>query len=70
MPYKNSGFRTITFKEKVAKKYNLTSALLSYKLVKAAEERAQLQKFASKITKYPESVRVYTNPYIEEENGG
>jgi len=69
MPTKHSGFRTITFKENIARRYNLTSAKLSFQLVLAAEEKQHLRNLAEKITKWPETVRVYTNPYIEKESG-
>lgn len=32
------------------------------------KEHNKLKKFASKITKVPESVRVYSNPLMEKEN--
>jgi len=69
MPAKHSGFKTITFKENIARRYNLTSAKLSFQLVLAAEEKHHLRNLAMKITKWPESVRVYTNPFMEKESG-
>ena len=68
MPYKNSGFKTITFKEHVARRYNLTSAKLSFKLVQAAEDKQHLRNLAEKITNVPETVRVYSVPYMEKES--
>jgi hypothetical protein len=69
MPAKHSGFKTITFKEEVARRYNLTAAKLSYQLVLAAEEKQHLRNLAEKITKWPETVRIYTNPFMEKESG-
>lgn len=69
MPYKGSGFKTITFKEHVARKYNLTSAKLSFKLVEAAEDRQHLRNLAEKITKVPDTVRIYSIPYMGKERG-
>ena len=69
MPAKQSGFKTITFKEGVARRYNLTSAKLSFQLVLAAEEKQHLRNLAEKITKWPQTVQVYTNPFIEKESG-
>ena len=69
MPAKQSGFKTITFKENIARRYNLTAAKLSFQLVLAAEEKDHLRNLAVKITKWPETVRVYTNPYIEKKSG-
>jgi len=37
-------------------------------LEKLLEEKEKLHKFASKITKVPEIVRVYSNPNMEEKN--
>ena len=65
MPAKHSGFKTITFKEEVTRRYNLTAAKLSYQLILAVEEKQHLRNLATKITKWPETVCVYTNPYME-----
>ncbi len=65
MSGKNGKFRTITIKESVCKKLDLTSGKVNYELQKVWEEKQKIEKFASKITRAPKIVRVYTIPYFK-----
>lgn len=65
MAGKNGKFKTITINDNVCKKLDLTSGKVNYELQKVWEEKQKIQKFASKITKAPKIVSVYTIPYVE-----
>ena len=54
-----NGAKSITINEKVFDKMNLSSQKVSYFLEMSLEESKKLRKFASQITKVPETVRVY-----------
>jgi len=66
MPRK--GFTTISFHESVCDKMGLSAKKVSYLLEQRLEESKKLRKIAEKITKVPESVRVYTVPTMERES--
>ena len=62
------GGKSITINEKVFKKMGLTSQKVTYEIEKRLEEQETLRKFASKITKVPETVRVY-GPFSVKKSG-
>jgi hypothetical protein len=62
------GFKSLTVKDTVYDKLNLDTRTVENSLNKILEEKEILQRFASKIKKYPETVRVYTNPFMEKKN--
>ncbi len=63
MPKKN--FKSITVSQTTFERLNIPKISANYQLQLALEEREKLQKFASKITKLPKTVRVYTIPNLE-----
>jgi len=63
MPKKN--FKSITVSQTTFERLNIPEISANYQLQLALEEREKLQKFASKITKLPKTVRVYTIPNLE-----
>ena len=63
MPKKN--FKSITVSQTTFDRLNLPKMSANYQLALALEESEKLQKFASKITKVPKTVRVYTIPNLE-----
>lgn len=63
------GFKSLTVKDTVYENLNLDTKTVENNLNKILEEKKQLRKFALKIKKYPETVRVYTNPFMEKKNG-
>lgn len=60
------GFKSLTVKNTVYENLNLDTKTVENNLNKILDEKEILQRFASKIKKYPETVRVYTNPFMEE----
>ncbi len=52
-------YKSITINQKTLEKMGLSSGKVTYELEKRLEEQAELQSFALKITKVPQSVRVY-----------
>lgn len=54
------GGKSITINEKVFYKMGLTSKKVTYELEKRLEDQEAWRKFASKITKMPKTVRVYS----------
>lgn len=64
MPVK--GFKSITMNDRVINELKLDTKVVDICLNKILNEKEILQKFASQIKKYPKSVRVYTNPFMEE----
>lgn len=60
--------KSITINKLVFDKWNLSSQKVTYELEKRLEEKEKLKRFASKITKVPETVRVYSNPNMERKN--
>jgi len=63
MPKKN--FKSITVSQLTFDRLNIPKISANDQLKVALEEREKLQKFALKITKLPETVRVYTIPNLE-----
>jgi len=63
MPKKN--FKSITVSQTTFNRLNLPKISANDQLKLALEEREKLQKFASKITKLPETIQVYTIPNLE-----
>ena len=59
------GFKSLTVRDIVFDNLNLDTKTVENSLNKILTDKEKLQKFASKITKYPEPVRVYTNPFME-----
>jgi len=59
MPRKH--FKSITINEKIVDKMDLSFKKVDYLLQKSLDEKQSLIKLASKITKVPASVHVYTN---------
>lgn len=66
MPAK--GFKSVTVRDVVYENLNLDTKTVEKNLNKILDEKEKLQKFASKITKYPQTVRVYTNPFWRKRN--
>ncbi len=58
MPQKGS--KSITFNGKVVDKMKLSSQKVTYEIEKYLEEKESLRRFANKITKAPDTVRVYS----------
>lgn len=69
MPGRNGKFKSITINENIFNKMGLTSKKVTYELEKHLEQQEKLEKFASKITHVPESVRVYV-PFSMKKKGG
>jgi len=63
MPKKN--FKSITVSQLTFDRLNIPKMSANDQLKVALEEREKLQKFALKITKLPDTVRVYTVPHLE-----
>ncbi len=63
MPKKN--FKSITVSQTTFERLNIPKISANDQLKLALEESEKLQKFASKITKLPKTVRVYTIPNVE-----
>ena len=63
MPKKN--FKSITVSQTTFERLNIPKISVNDQLKLALEESEKLQKFASKITKLPKTVRVYTIPNLE-----
>jgi len=63
MPKKN--FKSITVSQTTFNRLNLPKISANDQLKLALEESEKLQKFALKITKLPETVRVYTISNLE-----
>lgn len=63
MPKKN--FKSITVSLTTFERLNIPKMSSNDQLKLALEEREKLQKFALKITKLPEIIRVYTIPNLE-----
>jgi len=59
------GFKSLTVRDTVYENLHLDTKTVENNLNKILDEKKKLRKFASKITKYPETVRVYTNPFME-----
>ena len=59
------GFKNITLKENFVNESELTTSKMTYLLDAYWEEQEKLKKFALKITKIPETVRVYSNPLMK-----
>jgi len=68
MPGNNGKFKSITVNEKIYDKFELSGPKVNYELNRIVEEKQKMRKFASKIKKYPETVRVYTNPFMEKKS--
>lgn len=60
-------FKSITMSKHVVENLDLTCEKANYQLKKILEEKEKLQRFASQITKVPETVRVYSNPLMEKQ---
>jgi len=58
MPTKE--FKSITINKKTFDRLGLNSQKVSYELEKSLQEMETLRRFASKITKVPKTVRVYS----------
>lgn len=54
--------KTITINTTVCKKMKLSGSKVAYELEKHLVEQEKLRRFASKITKVPDTVRVYSTP--------
>lgn len=67
MPGKN--YKSLTVNKKVYDRFDLTSEKVSYLLKLSLEEKEKLQKIALKIKKYPETMRVYTVPWMTKKSG-
>ncbi len=59
--------KSITINTLIYDKMHLSSSKVRYELEKYTKEKEQLQKFAAKITKVPETVRVYVDPNLVKE---
>jgi len=65
----NTGYRSITIREETVVRMGLSSEKVMTELEKRLDEQTNLQKLASKITKAPEIVLVYSPFSVKKERG-